>query len=84
MLQNNMNRIRRRKLERDAALKDCHALASELGLTLIDVEGVRPEVFYDAVVLLQSIRDCLPPNTDAITVGVSPDTGVCITAVNVT
>lgn len=82
MKQSKISRARRRKLERKAALRDCHALASELGLKLLDVEGVRPEVFDVVVDVLTGIRAALPHDTNSITVGGMPDIGLCIIAVN--
>ena len=82
MISNNMNRVRRRKLEREAALSDYHALASELNLELISVQGVRPEIFYDAVDLLREARELLPADPDAIVFSTSPETGIRIAVAN--
>jgi len=82
MITNNISRIRRRKLERDAALRDYHALASELGLKLISVRGVRPEVWSDAVDLLNEARGLLPKLTNIMVYSASPETGIYITAAN--
>jgi len=84
MKQNKINRAKRRKLECKAALRDCHALASDMGLKLLDVEGVRPEIFDFVVDVLTGIRVALPHDTNSITVGGVPDIGLCITAVNAT
>ena len=84
MMQNKASRTKRRKLERDAALKDCHALASKLGMNLIEVEGVRPEIFDVVVAVLTGIREDLPPDTNSITIGGCPDLGLEIMAVNIT
>jgi len=79
---NNMSRIRRRKLERDAALRDYRALASELGLRLISVHGVCPEVWDDAVELLHEARELLPRMTRLVVYSKSPETDVYITTTN--
>ena len=82
MLTTSVSRIRRRKLERDAALRDYRALASELNLELINVQGIRPEIFYDAVELLHEARELLPADPDAIVFSQSPETGVYIAVAN--
>jgi len=82
MITNNLSRIRRRKLERNATLRDYHALASELGLKLISVRGVRPEVWNDAVKLLNEARELLPRMTSIMVYSASPETGIYITAAN--
>ncbi len=82
MVSSNISRIRRRKLEREATLKDFQALASELNLTLIRVRGLRPEIMYDAVDLLCEARALLPDDADAIVQSVSPETGLYIAVTN--
>ena len=82
MVTNNISRIRRRKSERDAVLKDFTALASELNLKLVSVIGLQPEVMYDAVDLLCEARAILPDNHPAFVYSASPETGLYITVAN--
>lgn len=82
MVTNNISRLRRRKMERDAALKDFTALASELNLQLIEVRGLRPEIMYDAADLLAEAREILPPDYPGFVYSTSPETGLYVVVSN--
>ena len=76
MVNNNINRLRRRKLEREAALKDFTALATELNLEMVEVRGLRPEIMYDAVDLITEARAILPSGYPGFVYSTSPETGL--------
>jgi len=81
-MRNNVACIRRRKRQRDAAIRDYRAIAARLGLKLEAVRGIRPEVFQDAVALLHEARDVLPPDVVGYVNSASPANGIFIVVGN--
>jgi len=82
MVKNNISRIRRRKQEREAALKDFTELAADLNLEILDMRGVKPETFPDAIELLMEARASLRDNPNIVVQSMSPVTGVYLTLAN--
>lgn len=82
MPQNNISRIKRRKRERDAVMKEYRSIAAQLGLRLVVAHGLRRETFQYAVDLLHEARGILPPDANALVKSASPENGVFITVRN--
>lgn len=83
MVKKSISRIKRRKRERAAALKEFTELAADLNIQLLEVHGIRPEVMEDAFELLMEARASLRGNANAVVQSASPVTGIYITVANI-